>query len=248
MLTNKIALVTGGSRGIGAAIARNLAKAGARVVINYVNNVQRAEQVRLAIEKENGTCLVVRADVGSVAQVHRMFDRVETEWGPVDILVNNAGIELRMPSRDFDEATYDRIMNTNLKGAFFCAQCALEGMKGKEWGRVINISSVHELTPTGFCTPYSMSKGGMMMMMRELAFEYSRFGITVNNVAPGAIRTDMNREVLSDPDYEAKVTANIPARFIGEPADVSKVVVFVASDEARYITGATIFVDGGLTP
>jgi NAD(P)-dependent dehydrogenase (short-subunit alcohol dehydrogenase family) len=176
-----------------------------------------------------------------------MFRQVEAELGTVDILVNNAAIETRVPALEFTEEAYDRILDTNLKGSFFCARRALPGMRAKGWGRIINISSVHEIKPTGFCTPYSMSKGGLMMMTRELALEFSPAGITVNSIAPGAIRTDMNREVLSDPAYEARVIARTPARMIGDPRDVAHAAVFLASPRARFITGTTLFVDGGLT-
>ena len=247
MLANKIALVTGGSRGIGAAIARELASAGARVAVNFVHNAQAAEEVCCNIKKQNGSAFAVQADVTSVDAVNGMFDQVEAEYGPVDILVNNAGIETRQSVLTFDEATYNRIMDTNLKGAFFCAQRALAKMKERRWGRVINISSVHEVRPTGFCAVYSMSKGGLTMMTRELAKEFSQYGITINNVSPGAIRTDMNREVLADPEYEAKVIDRIPAREIGIPEDVSQAITFLVSDAARYITGTSIFIDGGLS-
>ncbi len=246
-LHGKIALVTGAGRGIGAAIALDLAKAGADVVINYSRSQAQAAEVLRAIQSLGRRAITIQADVSQKLEIDRMFDQVESQWGPVDILVNNAGVEFRKPIREITETLYDQVMNTNLKGAFFCAQRALEPMKAKGWGRVINISSVHEITPTGFCCVYSMSKGGMRLMMRELALEYSQFGITINNVAPGAIRTDINRQVLSDPAYEAKVISRIPAGFIGLPEDVSKMVVFLASDEARYITGATIVIDGGLS-
>jgi len=246
-LHGKTALVTGAGRGIGAAVAVELARAGADVVVNYQRSEQAARDVASRIEGLGRRATTVQANVAAKPDVDRMFDQVESAWGPIDVLVNNAGIEQRWPARDCDEAAYDLIMDTNLKGAFFCAQRALEGMKPKGWGRVINISSVHELTPTGFCAVYAMSKGGMALMMRELALEYSRFGITVNNIAPGAIRTDINREVLADPDYEAKVVAKIPAGFIGRPEDVSGLVVFLASEAARYITGASLFIDGGLS-
>lgn len=246
-LKNKIALVTGASRGIGAAIARDLATAGASVALNYCQSDEKAEAVRREIEAVGGRALTVRADVSQVGEIDALFARVEAEHGPVDILVNNAAVESRGGALDFSEADYDRILDTNLKGAFRCAQRALPGMKMRGWGRVINVSSVHEQTPTGFCAPYSMSKGGLLMMTRELALEFSPFGITVNNVTPGAIRTDMNREVLSDPAYAARVIAKTPARMIGEPQDISRAVVFLASPAARFITGATLFVDGGLS-
>jgi glucose 1-dehydrogenase len=246
-LAGKTALVTGASRGIGAAVAIDLARAGADVVVNYCRSPQPAAAVQAEIEKLGRKALVVKADVARCEEIRKMFDQIESQWGPVDILVNNAGIEERWPTRDCQESNYDAIMDTNLKGAFFCAQRGLEGMKAKGWGRLINISSVHELTPTGFCSVYGMSKGGMAVMMRELAREYARFGITVNNVCPGAIRTDINRGVLSDPAYEAKVNARIPVGYIGEPHDVAQLVTYLASDAARYITGASLFIDGGLS-
>jgi NAD(P)-dependent dehydrogenase (short-subunit alcohol dehydrogenase family) len=246
-LDGKTALVTGGSRGIGAAIVVELARAGADVVINYFRSEAKAREVAAEVERQGRRALLARANVADKAEIDRMFDQVEDAWGKLDILVNNAGIEERWPTRDCRESNYDAIMNTNVKGAFFCAQRALEGMKEKGWGRVINISSVHEVKATNFCSVYGISKGALQLLVRELALEYSRYGITVNNVAPGAIRTDINRQVLSDPAYEAKVISRIPVGFIGEPEDVAHLVVFVASEEARYITGATLLIDGGLS-
>ncbi|NLE38242.1 MAG: glucose 1-dehydrogenase [Pirellulaceae bacterium] len=246
-MARKIALITGAARGIGAAVARRLAAGGIDVVINDVDIADKAAEVRAAIEAEGGRAMVLRADVRSVEAIGEMFGRVEDSWGTVDILVNNAGIQLRQPIRDWSEEQFNAIWETNLQGAFFCAQRAVEPMKTKGWGRVINISSIHQMRPTGFCAPYAISKGGMVMMMREFAREYGPFGITVNNVAPGAIRTDINREVLSDPEFEAKVIDRIPSRFIGTPDDVAPLVAFLVSDEARYINGTTIFVDGGLS-
>ena len=246
-LHGKLALVTGAGRGIGAAIALELARAGADVIVNYHRSEEKARDVQTRIETLGRRAMIVRADVAQKADIDRMFDEVESAWGKVDILVNNAGIEQRWPTRECQESNYDAIMDTNVKGAFFCAQRALEGMKAKGWGRLINISSVHEVKATNFCSVYGISKGAMQLMVRELALEYGRYGVTVNNVAPGAIRTDINRQVLSDPAYEAKVTARIPAGFIGQPEDVAHLVAFVASDEARYITGATLLIDGGLS-
>lgn len=243
----KIALVTGASRGIGAAIAVELARGGVDVALNYCHSEAKARDVLGEVEKHGRRGMLVQADVSQKAQIDRMFDQVEAAWGKVDILVNNAGIEERWATPECQESNYDAIMDTNVKGAFFCAQRALEGMKAKGWGRLINISSVHEVKATGFCSVYGISKGAMQLLVRELALEYSRFGITVNNIAPGAIRTDINRQVLSDPAYEAKVMARIPAGFIGVPEDVAHLVAFVASEEARYITGATLLIDGGLS-
>jgi glucose 1-dehydrogenase len=242
----KIALVTGAGRGIGAAIAAELAGRGADVVINYRRSEMKARNVAAEVERLGRKALLVQADVANKSDIDAMFDRIESEWRKIDILVNNAGVEQRWPTCDCQEENYDAIMDANLKGAFFCAQRALEGMKAKGWGRVINISSVHETKPTGFCSVYGISKGGLAMMMRELALEYGRFGVTVNNVAPGAIRTDINRQVLADPAYEAKVLTKIPVGFVGIPDDVAKTVAFLASNDSRYITGASLVVDGGL--
>ena len=188
-----------------------------------------------------------QADVSKYDDIQRLFDEVEKEFGPVDVLVNNAGLEIRHPSTEYDEATWDIIMNTNLKGAFFCSQRALRTMKDRGWGRIINISSVHETRPTGNRSIYSISKGGMLMMTREHAREFGAFGITVNSIAPGAIRTDLNRKVLEDPAYEAMVLKNIPANYIGVPEDIGGTVVFLTSDAARYVNGAAIYIDGGLS-
>ena len=247
LLSGSVALVTGAGRGIGRAIALDLARAGADVAVNYRRSRQRADDVVAQIGSLGRRALAVEANVAWKDAIDRMFDQVEKELGTVAILVNNAGIESRSDIRDVDEATYDQVMATNLKGAFFSAQRALGPMSQSGWGRIINISSTHEQIPTGFSAPYGISKGGMMLMMREIAKSYSRYGITVNNVCPGAIRTDINREVLSDPDYEAKVVTRIPAGFIAEPEDVAPVVTFLASKAARYITGASVFVDGGLS-
>jgi glucose 1-dehydrogenase len=246
MMTNKIALITGGNGGLGAAMARELAAFGARVVINYIEQPEKAEALRASIQSAGGEAMAVRADISDLAQIEAMFDQIEATWGTVDVLVNNAGIEIRSPALEFREADYVRTLDTNLKGAFFCARRALRGMKERGWGRVINISSVHEIKPTGWSIPYSMSKGGLAMMTREMAFEFSKFGITINGITPGAIRTDINREVLADPAYEAKVLTKIPAGFIGEATDVAALVAFLASDRARYITGASLLIDGGM--
>lgn len=245
-LENKLALVTGAGRGIGRAIALDLAQAGADVVVNYSRSRERAEEVARQIGAAGRRAVAIQADVSKKDDIDRMFDHVEAEIGTVSVLVNNAGIEPRADVCDFDEATYDAVMDTNLKGAFFCAQRALRKMRDDGWGRVINVSSLHELTPTGFSALYGMSKGGMALMMREMAKSYSRYGITINNICPGATRTDINREVLSDPAYEAKVIGHIPAGFIAEPEDIAPTVTFLASEAARYITGASIFIDGGL--
>ncbi|MDR0335548.1 MAG: 3-oxoacyl-ACP reductase FabG [Planctomycetaceae bacterium] len=246
MFQNKIALITGGSRGIGAAVAVELALHGATVIVNYRQAKDAAEHVCQTITEQHGTAFSCKADISVVSEIESMFDFIETEYGTVSILINNAGLEIRHPSTEYTEEIFDRILDTNLKGAFFCARRALLTMQAAGWGRIINISSVHEIRPTGNRSPYSISKAGLEMMTREFAFEFSRYGITVNTVVPGAIRTDMNKGVLSDPVYEKRVVDLIPARWIGETNDVAPIIRFLASEEARYINGASIAVDGGL--
>ncbi|MDO5580539.1 MAG: glucose 1-dehydrogenase [Planctomycetia bacterium] len=243
----KTALITGGSRGIGAEIARALGKAGYRTIVNYNKSEGPAEKICEEIRNSGGEAFAIKADVGSWKEIQNLFDEIESRFGMVDVLVNNAGIEIRKSSADYEEEIWDLIMNTNLKGAFFCSQRAVRKMMPKNWGRIINISSIHEERPTGNRSIYSISKSGMGMMTREFAKEFARYGITVNSIAPGAIRTDLNREVLKDPAYEARVLANIPANFIAEPADISAAVVFLATEEARYINGAALTIDGGLS-
>ena len=243
----KTALVTGGSRGIGAEISRALAKDGFQVVVNYFHSPEAAENIVKQIENEGGRAMAAAADIGSYEQIQKLFDITEKEFGPVDVLVNNAGIEIRVPSVDYKEETWDLMMNTNLKGAFFCSQRALRTMIKNKWGRIINISSIHEDRPTANRSIYSISKGGLRVMTRELAKEYAVYGVTVNSIAPGAIRTDLNRKVLEDPAYEAMVLKNIPAKFIADPDDIASTVVFLTSEKARYINGASIYIDGGLS-
>ncbi|WKN42779.1 SDR family NAD(P)-dependent oxidoreductase [Tunicatimonas pelagia] len=244
-LSGKIAFVTGASRGIGLAIAQEMANQGAKVVINDLS-ADRTDGAVATIIAKGGQALALPGDISDTSFVKTSFEKITATWGEVNILVNNAAVEARKSSLDFTEEDYDTMMRVNLKAAFFLAQRALKSMVGQQWGRVINISSVHEEIPTGFCSIYSMTKAGLRMMTRELAHEFSQYGITVNNIAPGAIRTDMNKKVLSDPAYEQKVLAKIPARFIGQPHDVAKLAAFLATDDARYITGATYLVDGGL--
>lgn len=246
MLKDKIVLVTGAGRGIGAAIAENLAELNATVIVNFCHSADAAEIVCQTIKEKGGKAHSVQADLRRYEDIQKMFDWVESTFGPVDVLVNNSGLEIRQPSTDYSEETFDTMLDTNLKGAFFCSQRALRTMKERGWGRIVNISSVHQERATGNRSPYSISKAGMHMMTRELALEFSRFGITVNSVLPGAIRTDMNRKVLEDPAYEAKVLAMIPARYIGEVEDVAHLVRFLVSDQAKYITGTALPVDGGL--
>ncbi len=217
------------------------------MAVNYAHSAEQANQVCDELRAQGLTAKAYQADVRQVKQIHAMFDEIESDWGCASVLINNAGIVIQHGTEEFTEAAYDAILDTNLKGAYFCAQRAIAAMKSQQWGRIVNISSVHETTPTGSSAPYSMSKGGMLMMTRELARELGPSGITVNNVTPGAIRTDMNREVLQDADYEAQVVARIPARRIGDADEIAHAVSYLVSEEGAYVNGTSLFVDGGLS-
>lgn len=192
-------------------------------------------------------CEALVADVSDVAAVQSLLVQAHAVFGHVDVLVNNAGIEREAALLDVREQDWDQVLDINLKGPFFLTQSFAAHLKqAQRPGRVINVSSVHEELPLPGYTPYCASKGGLKMLMRNAAIEFAPFGITVNNVAPGAIRTPINARLLQDDARLERLTRQIPARRMGEPADVAAVVAFLASDEAAYVTGATFVVDGGL--
>ncbi len=246
-LSGKKALVTGSDQGIGQACALRLAAAGADIAINYRKNREGAEATQRQIADMGRRTAIIQADVGVVAEARRAVAESIAELGSIDILVNNAGIEKNAPFLDVAEVDYFAVLDVNLTGAFFATQeFARHRRDVKQPGKVINISSVHEELPFPHFTPYCISKGGLKMMMRNLAIELAPLGITVNNVAPGAIETPINKKLLNDPKLLEPLLANIPLHRLGQPSDVGNVVVFLASSEADYITGATIVVDGGL--
>lgn len=245
-LNGKVALVTGGTGGIGTAICIKLAQAGCKVVSTYMDEAQ-ANEWKAKMAAAGFDMAIVKCDVSSFEDCKAMGDKLNADFGGVDVLVNNAGITKDGTFRKMSDSQWNAVMNVNLDSVFNVTKQFIDGMLNKGWGRVINISSVHEVKATGFCSVYGISKGAMQLLVRELALEYSRYGITVNNVAPGAIRTDINRGVLSDPAYEARVIGKIPVGFIGQPEDVAHLVAFLASEEARYLTGATLLIDGGLS-
>ncbi len=246
-LTGKKALVTGGDQGIGQAIALRLAEEGADIVLNYRKNRDGAEDTRGRIEQLGRTAVALQADVGKVAEVRSLVQQAVTALGSLDILVNNAGIEKNAAFVDVTEEDYRAVIEVNLSGPFFATQeFARHRRDAKAGGKVINISSVHEELPFPHFTSYCMAKGGLKMMMRNLSIELAPLGITINNVAPGAIQTPINQKLLSDPKLLNPLLANIPLGRLGQPSDVAGVTAFLASDDAAYITGATIVVDGGL--
>ena len=252
-LEGKVAIVTGGDQGIGRAIALRLAAEGADVAICYHNNRSGAEEVVASITGEaagSGTgrrALALQADVSDSEQAQRFIVAAFEHFGGADILVNNAGLERRADFWDITEKDYDLVLNTNLKGVFFTTQEAVRHwISAKRPGKIINMSSVHEELPFPHFATYCASKGALKMLARDLAVELAPYVITINNIAPGAIETPINKALLSNPAKLNPLLENIPLKRLGKPEDVAGVAAFLASADADYITGTTVFVDGGL--
>lgn len=247
-LEGKVALVTGSSQGIGRGIAERFAREGADVAINYYRTPGGAEDVLREVERVGRRGLLVQADVSKVAEVKQLVAAAVERFGRLDILVNNAGIESDAPFWEVTEAEYDRVLDTNLKGIFFTSQAFVQHLlQNDRRGKIVNISSVHEELPFPRFAAYCASKGGLKMLTRNLAVELGPRGITVNNIAPGAIETPINTTLLNDPLRLHALLQQIPLGRLGRPEDVAGLATFLASDDADYVTGATFFVDGGLT-
>jgi glucose 1-dehydrogenase len=247
-LEGKIVLVTGSSQGIGASIALRLAQEGADIVLNYHSHPEEADDVKAKIEAAGRRAVSIGADLSTVEGVSKLISDGVAGLGRIDILVNNAGVEKNASFWDVTEHDYDLVLNTNLKGPFFTTQAFVKHLQGrKAGGKIVNISSVHEDLPFPHFTSYCASKGGLKMMMRNLSIELAPLGITINNVAPGAIETPINTKLLNDPEKLKALLGNIPLARLGKPNDVASAVVFLASSDADYITGTTLVVDGGLT-
>lgn len=243
----RAAVVTGGSLGIGAGIAQRLGHDGFAVVIDYHTHQEPALAIKEQIEQSGGQALVMQADVGQVADVQKLIQGCVTTFGRIDVLVNNAGIEQPAPFLEISEASYDAQLAVDLKGPFFATQFAAQQMiKQGGGGKIINISSVHEDLPMVGNTPYCMAKGGLRMFTRTVANELAGHGITVVNVGPGAIATPINTATLNDPQKKAALINEIPLHRVGLPEDIANLVAWLVTDQASYITGTTIFVDGGL--
>lgn len=245
----KVAVVTGSSSGIGQAIAVRLASEGAAVVIDYRGHEDGAKQTQSQILAKNaqGRSIIVQADVTKIADTNNLIEQAWSQLESCDILVNNAGIEKGADFWDVTEADYDAVMNTNLKGAFFLTQAFVKRLRdAKKPGRVINISSVHEDMVFPHFPSYCAAKGGLRMLMRDLAVELGPLGITVNNVAPGAIITPINKSLLEDKSKLDPLLNNIPLGRMGTSEEVAGLVAWLASDEGAYVTGSTYFIDGGL--
>ncbi|MGF1537476.1 MAG: glucose 1-dehydrogenase [Elainellaceae cyanobacterium] len=255
-LKGKSVLVTGASTGIGRAIAQRFAEEGADVCVNYYSSEEEAEetkQMMLEACSEMESCsvnkpLLVQADVSKEEDVTRLFNETITTFGKVDILVNNAGIQFEGDSHEIEISKFNKMLDVNLRGAYLCARQALQHFVEHDVkGVIINNSSVHEVIPRPGYLAYTMSKGGMENMTRTLALEYARRGIRVNAIGPGATVTPINDDWINDPEERQKIEEFIPMGRAGTPEEMAVAVAFLASDDAAYITGQTLFIDGGLT-
>jgi glucose 1-dehydrogenase len=246
-LIGKVALVTGSSQGIGQGVAVRLAQEGAKIIVNYHSNPEGADDTIKQIVAAGSQAIAIQADLGQTSEIDRLIQESVAKFGQIDILVNNAGMEKRAPFWEVQEKDYDLVLEVNLKGVFFTTQAFVKHlMARKAPGRIINMSSVHEELPFPHFASYCASKGGMKMLCRDLAIELAPFNITVNNVAPGAIETPINTALLNDKAKLSALLDNIPLGRLGKPSDVAGAILFLASADADYITGTTIFVDGGL--
>ncbi len=247
--SGKTALVTGSGRGIGRSIAVRLAQEGAQIVLNDLHQDEQAAESIRQIEAMGTKVTFVEADISKVDNVKMLVDRSIQAFGQLDILVNNAGVEVRAPFWEVTEKQYDLVMDVNLKAMFFLSQAFANYIIGQKSvsGCIVNISSVHEELPFPNFAAYCASKGGVQMVMRNLAVELAPFNIRINNVAPGAIRTPINSSLLEKPELVASLQNNISLGKLGDPEDVAAVVAFLASEDAKYVTGSTYYVDGGLT-
>jgi glucose 1-dehydrogenase len=246
-LQGKVAIVTGSGSGIGQGIAKRLGCEGAKVLVNYRGSEAGADETRRAIEACGSQAEVVQGDVTKMDDLRKLVDTAWSSFGSADILVNNAGLEIRSDFWDTKEEDYDRQMAVNLRGPYFLAQAFVRRLRDtKKPGRIINISSVHEdMAFPGF-TPYCCSKGGMRMMMHNLAVELGPLGITINNIAPGAIVTPINKTLLADKVKLDSLLGQIPLGRLGQIDDVAGLTAWLASDEASYVSGSTFVIDGGL--
>jgi glucose 1-dehydrogenase len=246
-LDGKVAIVTGGNTGIGAAVVSALAAQGAKVVIDYVANQEAEDELEKKLAALNEPAVGVQADVSKVADLQRLVDAAVSNFGRLDVLVNNAGIETRSSVLDTTEDQYEKVLAINLKSAFFGTQLAAKQMIAQGGGgRIINMTSVHEDWPMPGNTPYCLSKGGMRMLTRTAALELAPHGILVTGVGPGAVDTPINASTVSNPELLAKLNASIPIGRLAEPEEIASVVVFLAGPGASYVTATTIFADGGI--
>jgi glucose 1-dehydrogenase len=253
-LQGQVALVTGASSGIGAGVAKALAAEGAVVVINYSSSPEKAEKVLDEIKQKGGEGSIFKSDVSKESEVASMFQTTIKKYGTVDILVNNAGLQMDSKFHDMTLDQWNHVLSINLTGQFLCAREAIREYlrrgvvpeRSKSAGKIICMSSVHEVIPWAGHANYSASKGGVMMMMKTIAQEYAPMKIRVNSIGPGAIRTPINHAAWQTPEAYTQLLKLIPAKRIGESEDIGGAAVWLASDDSEYVNGTTLFVDGGM--
>ena len=246
-LHGKVAIVTGGNSGIGKAVVLALARAGADIVIDYVVDADATEDLEKQVAALGDKAIGVQADVSDVSELQRLVDTAVERFGHLDIMVNNAGIETRTSILDTSEHQYDRVIDINLKSAFFGTQIAAKQMiKQGGGGRIINMTSVHEDWPMPGNTAYCVSKGGMRMLTRTAGVELGPHGVQVVGVGPGAVATPINAQTMADPTAMKTLDAAIPLGRMAEPEEIASLVAFLADEGAAYITATTIFADGGI--
>ena len=246
-LKDKVAIITGAATGIGQGIALAFAQEGAKVVVDYFGKPSVTDDTLKKIADAGGEAIAVDADVSNPGDVASLIQQTVSRFGKLDVLVNNAGIEKKIAFVDFPLDEWQKILSVNLTGPFLCAQAAAKQMiqQGKG-GRIINISSIHEDLPMPTNTPYCASKGGLRMLMRTIAVELAPHQITVNNIGPGAVYTPIDKEVESNQKLNDEILAEIPLGRWGTPEDIGLMALYLASDEASYVTGSTHFIDGGM--
>ena len=254
-LAGQRAVVTGANSGIGEGVAKALAEAGAKVAVNYVSAPEQAERVVQEIKAAGNQAMALRADVSQEAQVEAMFEQVIAQWGSVDIVVNNAGLQRDAPLHQMSLKDWEFVIDVNLTGQFLCARAAVREFLRRgvvpelsaAAGKIICMSSVHDVIPWAGHANYAASKGGVSMLMRTMAQELAQYRIRVNAVSPGAIKTPINRDAWETPEAEAKLLRLIPHGRVGETHDIAQATVWLASDLSDYVNGATLYVDGGMT-
>ncbi len=254
-LRGQRALVTGGNSGIGAAVCRGLAAAGARVVVNYLADEDAARRLVNEIVADGGKAMAIQADVSKPEDVKAMFERMISEWGSIEILVANAGIQRDAPFEEMTLEKWEKVMAVNLTGQYLCAKEAIREFErrgvihevSRAAGKIICMSSVHDIIPWAGHVNYAASKGGLLMFMKSLAQEVAHSKIRVNAISPGAIRTPINHAAWSTPEAEADLLRMIPYERVGDPSDIANVAVWLATDASDYVCGTTIYVDGGMT-
>lgn len=246
-LAGKVAVVTGASSGIGRAIALALGREGAAVAVNYARDAGGADATVKEIEESGGKAIAVQADVSKEEDVKNLVGRAVGEFGRLDVMVNNAGVEYKMPFLETPLETWEKVISVNLTGPWLgCQEAARQMVSQGDPGRIINVSSVHEDLAMPTNSPYCAAKGGLRMLTRTIAVELAPHGITVNNIAPGAIETPMDAKLEQDPDQMSALLSEIPLGRMGKPEEVAGLALYLASDASAYTTGSTFFVDGGM--